>query len=99
MSLYNSNFYRLKNALDNPNFENALKKLGLDTGPGSDGVLPAKRWRTVRQAEEAPECTKILEDWRNFNASADQAVQGVDGDVDEEKTTETINTLDKLNNK
>merc|ERR1712227_930114 len=88
----------LKNALDNPNFENALKKLGLDSGPGSDGVLPAKRWRTVRQAEEAPECTKILEDWRNFNASADQAVQGVDGDVDEEKTTETINTLDKLNN-
>jgi len=87
----------LSDALNNQGFENALKKAGLDTGTGSDGVLPTRR---LRQAEdgEGEACKGILKDWKSFNSSADTAVPGVGGELDETETNNTIGTLDKINN-
>ena len=69
-------FFRLSNALKQTGFEDTLKKLGLNTGPGSNGVLPSKKasTRVLRQTESA-ECLKVLNDWKAFNASGDKAVQ------------------------
>ena len=55
-----------------------MKKLGLDSGPGSDGVLPARKasMRVLRQTESA-ECLKVLDEWKAFNASGDKAVQSM----------------------
>ena len=87
---------RLSDALKNTGFADALKAAGLDTGTGSDGVLPT---RMARQTEEGAACTAILDDWKAFNTSGDKAVPGVGGDLDETETKNTIATLDKLNNK
>jgi len=79
-----------------------MKKLGLDSGPGSDGVLPARKasMRVLRQTEtESAECLKVLDEWKAFNASGDKAVQNVDSDVNEDEVTKTINALDTLNNR
>ena len=86
---------RLSDALKNTGFADALKAAGLDTGTGSDGVLPA---RMARQTEGAA-CTAILDDWKAFNTSGDKAVPGVGGDLDETETNNTIGALNKLNNK
>ena len=86
---------RLSDALKNTGFADALKAAGLDTGTGSDGVLPA---RMARQTEAAA-CTAILDDWKAFNTSGDKAVPGVGGDLDETETNNTIGALNKLNNK
>ena len=99
-----SHHFRLSNALNNQGFENALKKAGLDVGPGSDGVLPTRRLRQSDQADQADDgegeaCKGIVNDWRSFNTSADKGVPGVGGELDETETNNTIGTLDKLNNK
>ena len=86
---------RLSDALKNTGFADAMKAAGLDTGTGSDGVLPA---RMSRQTEGAA-CTAILDDWKAFNTSGDKAVSGVGGDLDETETNNTIGALNKLNNK
>ena len=44
-------------------------------------------------------CKDIEAEWKNFNTSGDKAVPGVDGDVDPTETTNTISSLDKLNNR
>lgn len=90
-------YFRLSDALNNQGFENALKKAGLDTGTGSDGVLPTRR---LRQADgEGKACQAIVSDWKSFNSSADRGVPGVEGELDEKETNNTIGTLNKLNNK
>ena len=65
----------LSNALKQTGFADALKKLGLDTGTGSDGKLPSTsgKIRVIRQSE-SKECTKVLDNWKSFNASGDQGV-------------------------
>ena len=60
-------------------------------------MLPTRR---LRQADaEGAGCKGILSDWRSFNSSADKAVPGVGGELDEKETNNTIGTLYKLNNK
>ena len=89
----------MNEALANPKFENTFKELGLEEGAGSDGVLPETAGRYKRQTSEDPECRKIRTDWEAFNSTGDQAVQGVTGDVDEAKVTETISALNAINEK
>ena len=70
--------YRLNTALKQTAFNEALEKLGLNEGAGSDGTLPISRSmisRFTRQAESAG-CTKVLEQWKSFNSSATKAVPG-----------------------
>ena len=60
-------------------------------------MLPTRR---LRQADgESEACKAILSDWRSFNTSADRAVPGVEGELDETETNNTIGILNKLNNK
>merc|ERR1712235_157515 len=89
----------LSNALKQTGFADALKKLGLDTGTGSDGKLPSTsgKIRVIRQSE-SKECTKVLDNWKSFNASGDQGVPSVEGDVNETAIDDTVKTLDTLNN-
>eukprot|EP00092_Neocalanus_flemingeri_P035400 GFUD01038515.1.p1 GENE.GFUD01038515.1~~GFUD01038515.1.p1 ORF type:complete len:597 (+),score=185.24 GFUD01038515.1:22-1812(+) len=100
----------LKDALNNGKFEAALKKLGLDTGDGAGGSLPANKTRLsqLRMARSVEKrqssgdgtgCTEIDAEWGNFNTSGSKAVASVDGDVDEKETNNTIDSLDKLNNR
>merc|ERR1711973_424687 len=89
----------LSNALKQTGFADALKKLGLDTGTGSDGKLPSTsgKIRVIRQSE-SKECTQVLDNWKSFNASGDQGVPSVEGDVNETAIDDTVKTLDTLNN-
>merc|ERR1719167_371391 len=92
----------LKEALANPKFMDALKKLGLHEGPGDDGNVPAgrirwQRLRNTRQANEGEECNGIVADWKAFNTSGNSAVPAVDSDVDATETTNTIAALKKIN--
>jgi len=101
----------LSKALANTGFADALKSLGLDKGPGSDGNLPgnssrlvqlrAARFANGRQTDntDSEGCKEIEKEWKRFNTSGDRAVQGVDGDVDQKETDNTIDSLDKLNNR
>ena len=102
----------MKEALNNPNFENMLKELGLDSGPGSDGSIPSGRHRltllrNARQADarqgntsdDGQGCKDIVADWKTFNTSGDKAVPGIDLDVDETETTNSINALNQINNR
>jgi len=100
----------LKEALANTKFAAALTKLGLNAGAGSDGKLPARtrltQLRLARLADsrqsnstDGQGCKDIEAEWKNFNTSGDKAVPGVDGDVDSDETTNTISSLDKLNNR
>ena len=66
-------FYSLSDALKQTGFADAMTKLGLDSGPGSDGTLPSS---SRRLRSEGAGCTKLLENWKTFNTSADQAVPG-----------------------
>ena len=74
-----------------------MKLTGLDSGTGSDGNLPAGS--RSGNSTDGEGCTAILDDWKSFNSSADKAVPGLGGDLDETETTNTITTLNKLNNK
>ena len=88
-----------------------MTKRGLNTGAGSAGKLPTKngsrltQLRMARLAEgrsnntDGQGCKDIEAEWKNFNTSGDKAVPGVDGDVDPTETTNTISSLDKLNNR
>jgi len=105
----------LQEALKNTGFEDALKKLGLDTGTGSDGKgydgssrmsrltqLRLARYDATNEDRQANNtdsagCLEIVDEWKNFNTSGDKAVPGVGDDVDSKETTNTINSLDKLN--
>jgi len=94
----------LKDALNNGKFEEAMKNLGLDKGPGSDGKLPnttrLSQLRMVRQAkEDGEECKAVEAEWKTFNTTGDKAVKGVDGDVDDKEVKNTIGSLNKLNNR
>jgi len=101
----------LSTALANTKFAEALKKLGLNSGAGSDGKLPTRltQLRLARMVDsnggrqgnstDGQGCKDIEAEWKNFNSSGDKAVPGVDGDVDEKETTNTISSLDKLNNR
>jgi len=78
-----------------------LKKLGLDSGTGSDGVLPSRRAnnRVNRQAAtDSDGCNKVLENWKSFNKTGDAGVPGTDGDIDEDNISATVKTLDTINN-
>lgn len=92
----------LRDALQNPAFVDAMKELGLDTGTGSDGVLPnntgsgGRRYRHRRQAQD-PECTQIRNDWEAFNTTADSAVSGVSGDVNDSLVSAATDALNKIN--
>jgi len=87
----------LSDALSNTGFADAMSDAGLNTGTGSDGVLSRRHVRQV--TEDGAACLEILEDWKSFNKSASLAVPGVAADIDEEETTNTINTLNKINNR
>ena len=97
----------MKDALNNGKFEAALKKLGLDKGTGSDGKLPTrlKQLRMARAADgrnssaDGQGCKDVEAEWKNFNTTGDKAVAGVSGDVDSKEVTNTIGSLDKLNNR
>ena len=105
--------FSLKDALANTKFADALKKLGLNTGSGSDGKLPATnttRLNQLRLARFAGQgrqsnttdgkgCTDIAAEWNNFNTSGDKAVPGVDGDVDSTEVNNTVGSLNKINNR
>ena len=57
-----------------------MKKLGLDSGTGSDGVLPTRRAnnRVNRQAAtDSDGCNKVLDNWKNFNKTGDAGVPGL----------------------
>ena len=57
-----------------------MKKLGLDSGTGSDGVLPSRRanMRVNRQAGSDGEgCNNVLANWKKFNTSGDAGVPGL----------------------
>ena len=94
----------MRDALRNGKFAAALKKLGLDKGSGSDGSLPNAtrqvQFRMIRQAgEDGQGCKDIEAEWKNFNTTGDKAVQGVQGEVDDKEVNNTIDSLDKLNNR
>merc|ERR1719431_2159518 len=99
----------LSDALANTGFADALKKAGLNSGAGSDGKLPTRltQLRMARMVDSGRQgnntdgqgCKDIEAEWKNFNTSGDKAVPGVDGDVNEEETTKTISSLDKINNR
>jgi len=99
----------LSDALANTGFADALKKAGLNSGAGSDGKLPTRltQLRMARMVDggrqgnntDGQGCKDIEAEWKNFNTSGDKAVPGVDGDVDEAETKNTIASLDKLNNR
>ena len=57
-----------------------MKKLGLDSGTGSDGVLPSRRanMRVNRQAAtDSAGCTAVLDNWKKFNSSGNAGVPGL----------------------
>ena len=106
--------FSLSDALKKTGFSDALSKLGLGSGSGSDGSLTSgsRSPRAVRA--EGAGCTKMLDNWKKFNASADEGVPGNcsryvmtlkphpiyignDGQLNEEKITETIATLNEIN--
>merc|ERR1712110_1012049 len=91
----------LSDALKQTGFADAMKKLGLDSGTGSDGVLPSRRAnnRVNRQAAtDSAGCTAVLDNWKKFNSSGNAGVPGTDGPIDEDKIGETVKTLDTINN-
>jgi hypothetical protein len=90
-----------------------MKKLGLDSGAGSDGKLTSRltQLRNARFADgrevrsevdgrqtDGAGCTKVLDEWKVFNTSGDKAVPGVDSEPDAAETNKTIESLNKLNN-
>ena len=80
-------------------FADAMKKLKLTDGAGSDGKLPSSRYLDSdngRQSDGAG-CTKIYNNWVSFNSSGDKAVPSVEGDVNEKEVDATVNTLNELN--
>ena len=89
--------YSLANALANPSFREALKKLGLDSGPGSDGKLPSSG-RVARQASGDSACKQLREKWEMFNQTADAAVDGVQGNVNQTKSDEATEVLNSIKN-
>merc|ERR1711971_1018735 len=85
----------LSDALKQTGFADAMKKLGLDSGTGSDGVLPSRRanMRVNRQAGSDSEgCNNVLANWKKFNTSGDVGVPGTDGPVDEKNIDATVYT-------
>ena len=66
-------FSSLSDALKQTGFSDAMTKLGLNSGPGSDGTLPSGS----RQLQTGGAgCTKLLANWIAFNNSADLGVPG-----------------------
>jgi len=91
----------LSDALKQTGFADAMKKLGLDSGTGSDGVLPSRRanMRVNRQAgSDSDGCNNVLANWKRFNTSGDVGVPGTDGPIDEKNIDATVDTLNTLNN-
>jgi len=92
----------LSDALKQTGFADALDRLGLTSGDGADGKLPnatrnGMRLRFTRQTEDAL-CTGVLDKWKSFNSSGNAALpDGVNGDVNEAETTNTVNILNDLN--
>jgi len=88
----------LSDALKQTGFADAMQKLGLTSGPGSDGVLPTSRTNLrVSRQTEGEGCKTVLDNWKKFNASGDAGVPGTEGDLDETKINETVETLNTLN--
>ena len=72
--------FRLSDALKQTGFADAMKKLGLDSGTGSGGVLPSRRanMRVNRQAgSDSDGCNNVLANWKKFNTSGDVGVPGL----------------------
>ena len=65
---------RLSDALKQTGFADALKKLNLDSGAGSDGDL--SRLGSLGRTGDGAGCTKVLDNWKKFNTSGDKAVPG-----------------------
>jgi len=89
----------LSDALKQTGFADALNRLGLTEGAGSDGKLPnaTSGLRLRRQAEDA-KCVGVLDQWKAFNKSGDAALpDGVSGDVVESETDNTVKILNDLN--
>jgi len=88
----------LSDALKQTGFADAMQKLGLTSGPGSDGVLSTNRTNLrVSRQTEGEGCKTVLDNWKKFNASGDAGVPGTEGDLDETKINETVETLNTLN--
>ena len=60
----------MSDALKQTGFADALNRLGLTEGAGSDGKLPnaTSGLRLRRQAEDA-KCVGVLDQWKAFNKS------------------------------
>jgi len=86
----------LSDALKQTGFADALKKLNLDQGAGSDGDL--SRLGSLGRTGDGAGCTKVLDNWKKFNSSGDKAVPGVSGGINETEINSTIDALDTLNN-
>ena len=71
--------HRLSDALKQTGFADALKKLNLDSGAGSDGDL--SRLGSLGRTGDGAGCTKVLDNWKKFNSSGDKAVPGGWGQV------------------
>ena len=92
--------FRLSAALNNTGFADALENLGLSSGAGSDGNLPARLVRNVdSRQEDGQGCRELETEWKNFNTSADQAVPGLEGELDASQTDLAISSLNNLNNR
>ena len=72
-----SKLFSLSEALRQTGFADALDRLGLTSGSGSDGQLPnaTRSLRLRRQAEDA-QCVEVLDKWKAFNKSGDAALPG-----------------------
>ena len=106
--------FRLSAALAQTGFADAMKKLGLDSGAGSDGKLPTSRLTQLRNARfadgreiradgedrqtDGDGCKNVEAEWKVFNTSGTKAVPGVDSEPDAAETNKTIASLDRLNN-
>ena len=105
---------RLSAALAQTGFADAMKKLGLDSGAGSDGKLPTSRLTQLRNARfadgreiradkedrqtDGEGCKKVEAEWKVFNTSGTKAVPSVDSEPDAAETNKTIESLNRLNN-
>ena len=49
--------------------------------------------------EDGQGCRELETEWKNFNTSADQAVPGLEGELDASQTDLAISSLNNLNNR
>jgi len=91
----------LQKALQNPAFFNALKAVGLDKGPGDDGVLPStgRQSHRIHKREDGAGCKEVDAEWFKFNQTASKALPDANADLDEKAANDTTAILDGINSR